>query len=126
MCLESGSLLIRHIDQFWRGWGQDVRRSPPAWPTKNTLYRAGYLTGGVSFGPRIPRVEYSTQDYYRAQDIWQRMPDDLRRLTYFLYALPWHPGPVPVWKRQRKKLGVSKSEYYRQIHTLHLYTEERL
>ena len=107
-------------------WGIEYRKSPRAWPSKNTLYRAGYLTGGGNFGPRMPRVEYATQAYYQLHNIWQAMPEDLQRLTYVLYAVPWHSGPVPVWKRQVKALGMSKSDYYRQVHTLHQYTEERL
>ena len=73
----------------------------------------------------MPRVEYSTADFYRAQDIWRQMPDDLHRLTYVLYVIPWRPAGMPIWKRQAKALGISKSEYYRQKDSLHLYTEER-
>ncbi len=122
----NGFGLIRYVHRHWMNWGQDMRRSPPSWPSKNCLYRAGYLSGKGTFGPRIPKIEYSTQAFYQLNNIWQAMPDDLHRLTYVLYAVPWFPGPIPVWKRQKKALGLSKSEYYRQVHTLHLYTEERL
>lgn len=74
----------------------------------------------------MPRVEYATQDFYRAHRIWRQMPDDLNSLTYVLYAMTWEQGPVPIWKQQVKALGLSKSEYYRQKDSLHSYTEERL
>ena len=74
----------------------------------------------------MPRVEYATQDFYRAHHIWRQMPDDLHSLTYALYAVPWHSTSIPVWKQQAKALGLSKSEYYRQKDSLHAYTEERL
>lgn len=118
--------MIRYVHRHLMNWGHEYRRSPPCWSSTNILYRAAYLSGKGTFGPRIPKVEYSTQAYYQLNDIWRAMPDDLQRLAYILYAVPWSPNAIPVWKRQKKALGLSKSEYYRQVHSLHAYTEERL
>ena len=112
--------LKKHIDRFWTGWGNDLRRSPPSWPQTNILYRARYLTGQGEFGPRVPKVEYSCQDFYRAQDIWRQMPDDLHRFTFVFYAQPW------PWKRKCAELGVSKYRFYTLRDQVYEFTEARL
>ena len=103
-----------------------MRRSLPSWPTKNTIWHASWGAGDRPFGPRMPKVEYSTQDFYRAQNIWRTMPDDLQDLTYVVYGAQWERNGKPIWQAQADALGMSKSTYFRELHSLHLYTEERL